>query len=352
LVQKLNLYSYPSIFTLIERDTNKWFEGFVRSQTLYINRSSKKENLDIYKMMLELKIPSILLPNISNFKVILGPLCWIFALLGYSKRVNNIMLTRNYKNGAINRKLFFYFYNLHLFKIHKNYKAYWKLGSVILQDKDYMLGVFCKTHPQWYKSMSLKDVIYRLNEVQKIVNSPQKDLNIIYKRVYIQKSQDPKDKRVRPLGVPSLSYRVYLSMLNNILTFIRVDSENVSEQHGYLPQKSILTAWKSIFNNIKNFQFIYEFDLKGFFDSVPLELIDKILKTEYGMPLKFRNKVLKLNLSKPVLTKVDRIYEPTRIYPLGFSRNINKLKNSLDKLGFKPSILEGLSEMQVKYSKE
>jgi hypothetical protein len=90
------------------------------------------------------------------------------------------------------------------------------------------------------------------------------NLNINFKRVYIPKTNDPKDKRVRPLGVPSLSYRVYLSMLNNILTFVRVDSDNTLEQHGYLPQKSILTAWKSIFNNIKNFQFIYEFDLKGF----------------------------------------------------------------------------------------
>jgi hypothetical protein len=29
----------------------------------------------------------------------LGPLCLIFALFGYSKRINNIMLYRNYKNG-------------------------------------------------------------------------------------------------------------------------------------------------------------------------------------------------------------------------------------------------------------
>jgi hypothetical protein len=58
---------------------------------------------------------------------------------------------------------------------------------------------------------------------------------------------------------------------------------------------------------------VYEFDLKGFFDNVPLELIDTILKEEYGMPLKFRNRILKLNLSQPKLTTCDKMYEPSRL---------------------------------------
>jgi len=198
----------------------------------------KQNRLNIYKLRIELKIPDIFFPNISNFKVILGPLCWIFAMLDYSKRVNNFMLFRNYKNGAVNRKLFYYFYMLYLFKKRQNYKGYWALAEVILKDKDYMLAVFNKTHATWYKDYSLQQVISILNEVSIIVNSPSESLNINFKRVYIPKSNDPKDLRVRPLGVPSLSWRVYLSMLNNVINFIRVESENTSEQHGYLPQKS------------------------------------------------------------------------------------------------------------------
>jgi hypothetical protein len=90
--------------------------------------------------------------------------------------------------------------------------------------------------------MSLSKSLEILSDVQDIVHLRQKDpkerLNIDFKRVYIPKL----DQKVRPLGVPNLSYRVYLSMLNNLLTFVRVDSVNNTEQHGYLPQKSILTA--------------------------------------------------------------------------------------------------------------
>ena len=35
----------------------------------------KQNRLNIYKLRIELKIPDIFFPNISNFKVILGPLC-------------------------------------------------------------------------------------------------------------------------------------------------------------------------------------------------------------------------------------------------------------------------------------
>jgi len=192
LVKKLELYNYPSIFTLLERDTSRWFDEFGLVQTLYVSHwegvipsseIEKFKGLDIRKLSLELKIPKIFFPNISNFKVILGPLCWIFAMFGISKRKNNLLLFRNYKNGSVNRKLFYYFYMLHKYKTHKEYKKYWKLCEVILEDKDYMLGVFNKTHPTWYKSMSLKQVTSILKQVENIVNSSTKDLYISYKRV-------------------------------------------------------------------------------------------------------------------------------------------------------------------------
>lgn len=191
------------------------------------------------KVRKSLKMPRIFFPNISNFKILLGPLSWIFALFGFSKRVNSSALYRNYRNGGVNRKLVYYFYMLHIFREQKLMGKFWKLAFVVLKDKDYMIGTFINVFPSWYKCMSLQEVFKILNEVERINSSPLENLYIDYKRVYILKADG---KRFRPLGVPTKAWRVYLSMLNNLINFVRIDSLGVLEQHGYLPQKSILTA--------------------------------------------------------------------------------------------------------------
>jgi len=328
LVMKLDLYKYPSVFTLLERETYKWFDGFDHVQSIYIDEYNKIERrileyflkkkvlfwndkLDIKNLTKKYKLPNIYFPNISNFKVILGPLSWIFALFGYSKRISNIYLFRNYKNKKVNRKLFFLYLSLYYLKSHSRYKSYWKVVQIILKDKDYMLAVFNKTHPCWYKSWDLKVVIRLLEEIRLIVKCSDQNMIINFKRVYILKGNG----KYRPLGVPSLAYRVYLSMLNNLISFVRVDNKIVENQHGYLPQKSILTAWKSIYLNLGNFRFVYEFDLKGFFDNVSHSLIDNILESEYKCPFDFRKRILTMNQSLVLLNSKDLLFEPDR-FPL------------------------------------
>lgn len=325
-VDKVNLESYPSIWSLILGVTNRWHSDFEVSQSLYdreeiledlnlgnkslynpLNYSSNSKKLDIYKLSTKYKFPKIYFPNISNFRVILGPLSWLFALFGYSKRMNNILLFRNYKNGKVNRKLFIYFYNLYLFKKHRKYIKYWNLSYRIMNDRDYLLAVFIKTFPTWYKTMDLSKVLSILQQVENILKT--EDINIEFKRVYIPKP----DGRVRPLGVPSASWRVYLAMLNNLLSFIRVDSEETLEQHGYLPQKSVLTAWRSVLLNLFKFPYVYEFDLKGFFDNVELSQIDEILTKKYNISSYFSGILFSVNRSLVKLGDTDSISEPDRI---------------------------------------
>jgi len=45
--QKLQLYNYPSIFTLLERDTNRWFEGFAQAQILYTRNGRYSSSYEI-----------------------------------------------------------------------------------------------------------------------------------------------------------------------------------------------------------------------------------------------------------------------------------------------------------------
>lgn len=58
--------------------------------------------------------------------------------------------------------------------------------------------------------MDYNKVLSTLNAVRKLCKTKATDID--YKRAYI-----PKGETVRPLGVPTLEWRIYLHMINNVL---------------------------------------------------------------------------------------------------------------------------------------
>jgi len=322
-VTLLNLWSYPSILALLLREDYRRLGIPLMTECIDISQHLRKSlGLNIYQQSKIILMPKILLPNVSNFIILLGPLSWLFALFGYFKRLNNRTLVSNNRNTSTNRKLFFYFSDLHYYKLRKDWKNYWRLCEIILNSYEYQVACLNYTIPDWFKSLTIKEI----NKIFIILNKINKDrykyqMEIDYKRVYIPKGIN----NVRPLGVPTKAWRVYLCMLNHLFTFVRVNIEN--EQHGYLPNRSTLTAWKSIVANIPKYNFIYEFDFSQFFDSISLNQIDSILKNTYQMPINLRDHVLKLNLSSVKLPKKDEMFEPHRWRKLGVSRNYSQKWN-------------------------
>lgn len=61
---------------------------------------------------------------------------------------------------------------------------------------------------------------------------------IDYKRVYLHEVEKNK---IRPLGVPTVEWRIYLHMYNNLLVQWRLVYDR-GNQHGYLPNKGVVTA--------------------------------------------------------------------------------------------------------------
>jgi len=65
-------------------------------------------------------------------------------------------------------------------------------------------------------------------------------------------------------------------MLNNFLyMFYRGDF--LESQHGFIPGRGTLTAWIEIVRKVIKSRFIFETDLKQFFPSISVELIERKL---------------------------------------------------------------------------
>ena len=70
-------------------------------------------------------------------------------------------------------------------------------------------------------------------------------------------------------------------MINNLIVWMRREREG--RQHAYFPRRGVQTAWAEVFKE-KDAPFIYEFDLKGFFDNVDLKFIEKTCIDQFQMP--------------------------------------------------------------------
>lgn len=107
-----------------------------------------------------------------------------------------------------------------------------------------------------------------------------------------------------------------------------------TQQHAYLPKRSIGTAWKEILPLLESSQNIYEFDLTGFFPSVDLEYNRNRL-LELGVPASIANHFLALNKSLVKLTDDDKMDESdTRmvIFNTDMTLNENLSKDMLQDL--------------------
>jgi hypothetical protein len=63
----------------------------------------------------------------------------------------------------------------------------------------------------------------------------------------------------------------------------RFGSSIPDTQHAYMPGRGTLTAFEEVMLNVRPSKYIYEFDLRGFFDNVPVTPTLDFMK-ERGLP--------------------------------------------------------------------
>jgi hypothetical protein len=111
----------------------------------------------------------------------------------------------------------------------------------------------------------------------------------------------PKGDTYRPLGVPTLTWRIYtnlwLTMLNGFYTVH-------SYQQGFVPHRGTLTAWKKVSHHVLDSSNIYEVDFKGFFPSIKPSLVSLFLNSK-GCPKYLTDYLLDLGTSYPSPKSLD-----------------------------------------------
>jgi len=79
-------------------------------------------------------------------------------------------------------------------------------------------------------------------------------------------------------------------------------------QHGFLPNRGTLTAWKGILSRAISKPDIYEFDYKGFFDNVRNDKVIELLSAR-GLPSNIGRKLEHIAQSAPRLPREKLIDE-------------------------------------------
>ena len=160
--------------------------------------------------------------------------------------------------------------------------------------KAFRMSAIHRIIPLWYINISVKRMIHINRKIDKLLSVLSRKFN--HRRVYI-----PKGDSYRPLGVPTLEWRIALHMLNNFM-FQFVKKQILPSQHGFVKGRGTMTAWREIMNKVIQSNYIFECDLKQFFPSIKHSvLLWRMI--ECGIPSYIREWIDGINCSTPILPK-------------------------------------------------
>lgn len=245
-------------------------------------------------------------PNVSSVKIKVSVWDPLFQKFGLKRRsAPGTMHYVKYENQSLNR------YKLRCIKRLKknknNNKVYWGIVRHLLQrSRIFYIDALRHVNPHFHRNMKFFDVLKLYKEYIKVAHAAWPVID--YKRVYIEKANKVD---YRGLGVPTLVWRLYLHLLNQFLV-LKFDDTISPDQHGFRPFRGTLTAWIQILKLVKKYNFIYEFDYKGFFPNLDVLTVSKCL-TELGVPSDIMMLIQNLNKSLPKLPETLKIDESATI---------------------------------------
>lgn len=165
------------------------------------------------------------------------------------------------------------FKRLERYSKHGEWGKFDFLARKLLTSYSFRIQAYNEVMKDWLK-INGSTVKHHLRFIGNLCHGKRTDLD--YKRVWIDKK--PQDF-ARPLGVPSLEWRVYLRMITNLgEIYLKGTNKYSNFQHGGRPGKGVMTALMDMVENLRKYSRVYEFDLKGFFDHVSKDAVKEFFK--------------------------------------------------------------------------
>lgn len=312
---------------------------------------SSSENIVSDKCKYYKRMPYKPLPNAVMYGIVLSAYDWIAAIFGISERMyKHGRLVLNWRNNDANKFIKYRFNHLGFLRDEGNSKEYWRQATSLLKSEVFQAMALNHVCGSWHTDMTTDQVGEILSKVKQIVKERQTDIEL--RRVYIPK---PNTDKVRPLGVPSQSWRIYLHMWYCLIVWYRMGTD---KNHAYIPGKGIHTAWAELISRIFKEENVYEFDLRSFFPSVNLSEIEKLLTSELKVPRHIAEYLTKLNQSITILTKEDKLNEDNDRKVLLTPSNMpnpnldKEVKSKIENIVSSKQKLTGDERVNLKFSEE
>lgn len=118
----------------------------------------------------------------------------------------------------------------------------------------------------------------------------------------------------RKLGIPSISDRIAQEVVKTYLE-PRLEAEFLPQSYGYRPHKNAHQALENVRENVRNYAWVIDMDIKSFFDEVSHELLMKAV--EKHVPEKWARMYIRRWLETPVQTKEGLVHKQGQGTPQG-----------------------------------
>jgi len=284
----------PSLFDLLRKQMREslsnLFGSAIEPKILHTARIGATGRIHIGKE----KTPWTQLPNVSAFTVKMGKIDQFFAFFGLKKRYNTEIELIPHQNKQANRYAIHQIRRLTKARKQKNSRLYFGMADILMKRSN-VFRIMAINHvlPQWQRNLPFKMVLFWNNRVSRIVNHQLTKVTNV--RHFVPKPNG----KLRPIGCPSVEWRLYLHQQSNFLThWLGPAMKNL---HGFMPDRGLSTAWGTI-AQLWEKPYVYEWDFRSFFDTlrksklwesllqhqVPLDWIDRI-KSLYDSPLELNH---------------------------------------------------------------
>jgi hypothetical protein len=220
-----------------------------------------------------------LIPNVAEYTTELVGYHLTALLYGIEKVIRKVYV-RKLNKGEYNEYLERQMLRLSKYAVEGQLEKYLYLADILMTKS---VSYRCKMWNEVdrnviHRSPAEIDRIWR--KITKLCESRSSNLN--YKRVWIS---DPgkSEKYTRPLGVPTLEWRINSRMkLDIIERWFKGQGLLAPWQHGGRSGKGTLSCYKEVLPKYLQYKNIFEFDIKGFFNNISHEVITSLFEKYFN----------------------------------------------------------------------